>query len=155
MKKTSRIVYGLTLTTLLFVGCGQSIAPDGLPKLHPVMLDLVQEGEPLVEATVSLHPLDETALWSSGGFSDRNGRAMLVTHGGYSGVPIGKYKVTVIKSIMEGTKGTLDEAGTATTFSLIDKKFTSRKTTPLEIDVQTGKNTFRLDVGTPVKNKTF
>jgi len=153
MRKINSIVYGLILTILLLAGCEKKDVPKGFPKLYPVTLELVQAENPLAEATVSLYPVDAASHWSCGGFSDANGRAVLATHGGHNGVPAGKYKVAVIKAIIEGTPATMDEPGTSATFSLIERKYTSQKTTTLEIDVQPGQNHFRLDVGSPVKNK--
>jgi len=147
----NHIIYGLTLTTLLFVGCGRNAVPAGFPKLHPVTIELVQGDTPLTEATVSLYPVEESNQWSSGGFSDGNGRAVLRTHGGHSGVPKGTYKVAVVKAIAEGISATADEPGTLATYSLIERQYTLRHTTPLEVDVQAGKNNFRLDVGNPVQ----
>jgi hypothetical protein len=151
MTKMNVIVCGLALTILLCIGCGKNDVPTGFPKLHPVTLELVQEETPLPEATISLYPTDESNQWSSGGFSDNNGRAVLRTHGGHSGVPAGKYRVAVVKAVTEGIPATMDDSGTSATFSLIEKQYTLRQFTPLEIDVQKGKNTFRLDVGSPVK----
>ncbi len=109
----------------------------------------------MTEATVSLYPANETNRWSSGGFSDANGHAILVTHGGFNGVPIGKYKVAVIKSTVEEIPGTPDKEETSTAFTLVEKMYTSRQTTPLEIDVREGQNVIRLEVGGSVKNKTI
>lgn len=139
---------------LLFCGCGQSNRPEGLPELQPVTLNLSQAGNPLAEATVSLYPVDTTNQWSSGGFSDEQGDTVLVTHGGFDGVPVGKYKVVVVKSLLEGTAGTADEAGNSAMVTLVERQYTSRKTTPLEIDIQEGENVIQLDVGKPVKRRT-
>jgi hypothetical protein len=151
MMTKNPILYGLTLVTLLLVKKKKSDVPKGFPKLHPVTLELVQGETPLTEATVSLYPMDASNQWSSGGFSDGEGRAVLRTHGGHNGVPEGKYRVAVVKAISDGIPATMDEPGTLATFSLIEKEYTLRQTTPLEVEVQAKKNNFRLDVGTPVQ----
>ena len=153
MKRMKMILLGLVLVAPLMSGCGKQSLPEGLPKLYPLTLDLLQEGEPLVEATVSLYPVGSTSTWSSGGFSDQNGHAVIVTHGGFDGAPVGKYKVAIVKSVVEGAPESMDDQGNSHSFSLVEDKFTKRTTTPLEIDVQPEKNILRLEVGKAVKNK--
>jgi len=147
------ILSGLVLIVPLILGCDKRPMPEGLPKLYPLTLDLFQNGQPLAEATVSLYPMDSTSKWSSGGFSDDSGRAVIVTHGGFDGAPVGKYKVAVVKSIVEGAPESMDDQGNSQSFSLIESQYTNRNTTPLEIEVQSGKNSLRLDVGKVVKIK--
>ncbi|MCL2624701.1 MAG: hypothetical protein FWD31_13650 [Planctomycetaceae bacterium] len=153
MKTMKIILFGLILVVPLILGCGQRPMPEGLPKLYPLALDLFQDDQPLVEATVSLYPADSTSKWSSGGFSDNNGRAVIVTHGGFDGAPVGKYKVAVVKSIIEGAPESMDDQGNSQSFTLIETQYTNRNTTPLEIEVQSGQNSLRLDVGKAVKIK--
>jgi len=153
MKSMKKIWLGLILVTFVICGCGKRPTPEGLPKLYPLALDLFQDDTPLVEATVALYPVDTTNKWSSGGFSDQNGRAIIMTHGGYDGAPVGKYNVAVHKTITEGTTVSMDDQAGSQFFSLVEDKYTQRTTTPLEIEVQAEKNTLRLDVGKPVKNK--
>jgi hypothetical protein len=148
-------VCSLLLLLSAVSGCRNDYRPEGLPVLYPVVLHLTQEKEPLVEATISLFPLDSENHWSSGGFTNREGNARIVTHGGFDGVPTGRYKVVVVKSIVEGVPKSVDEMGTPRAYSLIETPYTTRKSTPLEIEVQkNNKNQFQLNVGKAVKVKS-
>ena len=153
MKPIKLTLSGLVVVVSMILGCEQQSLPEGLPKRHPLTLELFQGDQPLVEATVSLHPMDSTSKWSSGGFSDNNGHAVIMTHGGFDGAPVGKYNVTVVKSIVEGAPESMDDQGHSQSFSLIETQYTNRNTTPLKIEVQPGKNSLRLDVGKAVKIK--
>jgi len=115
------------------VGCSEP-KPDGLPKLHSLVLKFTQEGSPCVGAAVRLVPQDGNP-WVSGGTTDASGNAVFVTHGKYAGVPVGKYKITVSKDEVES-----DEMLRSSFYSSVDLVYTVESTTPLEIEVVAGKN---------------
>ena len=138
------------------IGCNQTPKPEGLPKLYSVTLKILQEGTPLAGAEVMFYPIDEMGKWTHGGRTDENGVAQIVTHGQYSGVPAGKFKVTVSKSLVvepeadsnmsvPGVQNSLNKV-----FDLVDLVYKTKDSTPLEIEIQ-GKITQEFDVGQPVR----
>lgn len=164
MKRFLVSIVGLSLVVAA-LGCKPK-TPDGLPDLQKVNLTVIQDGKPLAEATVMLKSLDSTNTWTSGGTTDANGVATLVTHGQYQGVPIGKYKVAVSKTIGEGTPPppTPIDAESARKydeymksglkweeFNVVDPQLGVVETTTLEIEVVKGTNDLSVDVGGAVK----
>lgn len=154
-------------STFFATGCGQK-TPDGLPDLQSVALTVVQDGKPLGEAMITLKAVDSSNTWTSGGTTLDDGVATLVTHGQYKGVPVGKYKVAVSKVVGEGTppppspideesakryKEYKDSGATYEEFDVVDPKYGTIETTPLEIEVVKGKNELTVDVGEAVRNK--
>lgn len=130
-----------------------------MPELHPIELEFTQSGKPLEGAAVQLIPLDLANKWVSGGGTDARGAATPLTHGTYTGVPAGKYKICVTKTETEGKLGEVDmsnpgqsSASTLKTFSLVDEKYRLPQTTPLEIEV-TGSNDLwkPFELGEPVR----
>ena len=100
--------FAISCILLLAAGCTQQ-RPDGLPKLYPVSLRVVQEGKPLDGASLVLRTADADALpWTIGGKTDDSGTLVLWTHGKYKGVPAGKFKVVVSKIVNEGEEEYLD-----------------------------------------------
>ncbi|MBQ9873390.1 MAG: carboxypeptidase regulatory-like domain-containing protein [Thermoguttaceae bacterium] len=147
------------------VGCGKK-KPDGMPDLQPTLLTVTQGGAPLSGAMVNLKSTDASNKWTCGGTTDEKGVAALVTHGQYKGVPIGKYKVSVNKTIGEGDppprtpfneetarawKEYHDAGKTYEEFYVVDQKYATVDATPLEIEVVKGKNNLTADVGEAVK----
>ncbi len=166
MKKFFLSLLGLALAVSA-LGCGQK-KPDGMPDLEQVALTVIQDGKPLDGATVNLKSTDPGNKWTSGGRTDATGVANLVTHGQYKGVPVGKYKVAVSKTVGEGTppppspideesarkyKEYVDSGATYEEFSVVDSKFGIIETTTLEIEVVKGKNDLSVDVGPAVREK--
>jgi len=152
------------------IGCGGPLKPDGLPKVYPVTLQLEQEGKPLAGADVILRS-EEIGVWSCGGTSDESGAVVVRTHGRFAGAPLGKHKVIVMKtkpsemlvdvSVAKSLAEIREMEQTAaqeqkgpnfgTMVYLVERKFSREGTTPLEIEVTTGKNNFKLDVGPAVE----
>jgi len=134
---------GLVVFCTVLIGCSQPM-PDGLPKLYPVSLKFVQEGAPCAEALVSLTP-ESDGQWAVGGITDSGGNVALQTHGRYSGVPAGKYKITVIKTETEligPPPKDMGETQASTTYNLIDPVLSVVSTTTLALEVVDGKNSF-------------
>ena len=154
------------VAALVFValGCGQK-KPDGMPDLEPTTIKVVQDGAPCPDARLNLKALDSSNKWTCGGTTDANGVATVVTHGQYKGVPVGKYKVAVSKTVGEGTPpppSPIDEesarvyreyqesGATYEEFAVVDKQYMLIETTPLEVEVVKGKNELTVDVGASV-----
>ena len=127
------------------VGCGQKL-PDGMPKLNPTTIKVIQDGQPLADAMITL-------------------QSTIVTHGQYKGAPTGKYKVAVSKTVGEGTPPPpkpydaeservyneyIASGATYTEFFVVDPKFRLVDTTPLELEVVDGKNDLEVNVGEAV-----
>lgn len=150
-------------------GCNRGpLKPDGLPVLYPVTLQLSQEGKPLAEAEVVLRS-DEIGTWACGGISDASGRVLVHTHGQFAGAPKGTHKVIVRKT--RSGSGAVDTSGAKSlaemrqmeeehrktnsgfgqTIHYVEKTYSDIETTPLEIEVKSGKNHFSLDVGPVVE----
>lgn len=137
----------LSVLLVLFIcGCGQKL-PEGLPKLKPCSVTLVQEGKPLANATVDLLLEEGETKWNISGMSDEQGKVIFMTHALYKGVPEGKYKVIVTKR----ENGTKDAKGYLPIYSIVEKKFTDPASTPLKIEVNNKGGEATLDLGKPVK----
>jgi hypothetical protein len=170
MKKT---IFALAVSVCLTLlpGCqfGGEVLPEGLPKLVPASIQLVQDDAPLAGATVSLIDTAGSQQWYPGGLSNDSGTIVLYTNGRYKGAPEGKYKVVVTKTETDPSK--LGPAPSETdpkygeymeksanekrdTYTLIDKKFGDAKTTTLEVEIKKGSSEVpKLDVGKKVKIK--
>jgi len=136
---------------LVITGCGGEPKPDGFPKLYPVSLKFVQEGEPLEGASVVLVPQSDSK-WASGGITDAKGVVTLRTHGKFAGVPAGTYKVRIQKQetgeVPTSTDSTgLTTYGTATAYDLVNPDYFLPDKTPFAIEVVAGKNNFEFDLG--------
>lgn len=142
--------------------------PEGMPKLYPTEITVNSESGPVADAIVSLVPADGSrAQWSSGGRTNAQGMARVKTHGQFDGVPTGKYKVIVKKTVTEGEApppmGTdaesqriydeyMSSGNKQKFFNVVDAKFNSVKTTPLGVDVAEQKlNATTVDIGAEVK----
>ena len=134
---------------LLVCGCFGPLKPDGLPDRVPFEITLTQDGKPLAEASVQLVSPD--VPWAITGNTDATGKTKVVTHGQFGGVPPGSYKVVVLKQEMETTLSNDKKTQTMKIYSLVDPKWSDRKTTTLELTVERGKNSVALDVGSPVR----
>ena len=145
--------------TLLFVlglcsvmGCSKQLKPDGFPPLYPVSVRVIQDGQPLHGATVSLWHNDETPQkWGIFADTDSDGKAVFVTHGTFYGAPEGEYHVVVTKLEEVVVKRSADDA-IIDSYTLVEKQYVDQATTPLRIRVQKkGKNYEELDVGKSVR----
>jgi hypothetical protein len=146
----------LILFFATFTGCGQrSQRPDDLPQLSPCKITVTQDGVPLQEANVVMFSKETSVKYRNAtGMTDNNGIAEMRTYG-FSGVPVGVYKIMVKKTILEGAKEYVDELGTPQVsggkdYNLVNQKYQDEKTTDLEIEVTSGNNEISIDVGKPV-----
>jgi hypothetical protein len=147
------LLLSIVFASTVFYGCGDKSRPVDLPKLYPARIKATQDGVPLVDARVEIYCTDVSAKYRiSGGITDDSGVAVLRTYG-YNGTPVGKYKVTALKiligEIPPGTK--LSRFNQPDKFNLVDKKYSTEKSSDQEIEIVSGKNEFNIDFGKPVK----
>ncbi len=147
------------LAVLLFLvacGCSAESVPDGLPDLYPTTLTIHQSGSPLVGASVQLIATDPVlGKWVSGGSTNAKGEVVVMTHGNFEGAPAGKFKVTVNKTQTEGQVAGNDPGVSSPVkmYDLVDAKFRSVTTTPVEVEITAGENKPNvIDVGAAVKD---
>ena len=161
---SDRIRYYPLLCALVvtLIGCQPSGQPDNLPKLYPCSVTVTQENAPCTDAEVELFSVDPGFHWTVYGRTDSQGKASLVTHGQFPGVPAGSYKVVVSKREMfqerapkvDPNDPTIITGGSPTIiFALIDKTYMNRSTTPLELTVAQSAAHQNFDVGKPVREK--
>ena len=140
----------LKLSLLVVVcGCFGPPKPDGLPDRIPFEITLAQDGNPLQEAAIQLASPD--VPWAITGNTDSRGKAKMVTHGQFSGVPPGVYKVIVRKQETESTLSENKKMQTLKFYSLVDPKYNDRKTTTLELTIEKGQKSATLETGSPVR----
>lgn len=166
MKTTlyTRAIFGcLGLLVCLAIGCKSEKRPDGLPPLYPLTLVVKQEGQPLADATVQLIDAGASGNWSTGGKTDSTGTVQVTTYGKFQGAPLGKYKVTVSKTINEGEEEYIaamnrnDAAAaakvTVNSYVCVQPKYMTSAQTPIEIEVTKSTKTLDIDAGPAVKTK--
>ena len=97
-----------------------------------------------MEAAVSLIP-ESDSPWGSGGVTDASGKVTLFTHGKYSGIPAGNYKITISKIEVEfigpASVG-MGDTQASRAYSLIDTVYSLPATTTLSIVVGEGTKSF-------------
>lgn len=157
----------LTATITIFSGCDDK-RPAGMPKLERVKLTVTQEGKPCDDAKLGLLPIAGDPQWSSGGTTNSNGILEPVTYGKYKGMPAGKYKVTVDRSVGVGdppppspidaeSQKKHDEyyaAGKSyELFQTIPTEYRLRDQSPLEIEIKPGTNELTIDIPETVQEK--
>ena len=152
---------------LLFTGCDRQKLPPGIPKLYPVTITVMQDGEPLAEAELVIVNTDPSTNWSAGGTTDKNGIVKLRTMGQYNGAPLGKYKVGVRKmeipditlpaerpSDPEGSKeySRLVKEINDNTFILVEEKFSIGQS-QLEVEITASNLNGTVDVSPAIRVK--
>ena len=154
------------LTTIGKIALQNSLAPMSqpgfnLPKFHPIQGRVTLDGKPLVGARVAFHRTDKEASRVFAATSNAEGYYEILAPYSpriYQGAPVGHYKVTVIKvadpeltekefdekylraveAVREGAEPvSLDDPA-----YLVDKRYTSGQTTPFEVEVEEGRNSF-------------
>jgi hypothetical protein len=154
LNKTGRALLMCVVPIILLgsAGCSRELKPDGFPPLYPVKIKVIQGGVPLAGADISLHHKgDQPQKWGIIGTTDKNGTAIMVTHGKFFGAPEGEYCVTVEKNevvpVPKSKKIATDEAGECDTFSLIELQYINQEKSPLNLQVKKGRNYQEFDVG--------
>lgn len=163
MKRTIffSFIFVLVVTVL---GCGDSGKPKDLPKLHPTTIKISLNGQPLEGAIVTL-AAESDGKWLVSGLTESDGTVKLSTEGKYSGAPAGKYAVCVTKvEWVDGPTAKLPPptdpaklfvynkrvADEKKDVMILAKEFANPKTTPLKMEVVSGKNNQEFEV-TPAK----
>lgn len=149
----------LGIVFVLLLGCrAGEPTPDGMPELFRVRLSILQEGQPLADASVRLIPEDATSPWSSGGSTDSRGVAVIRTHGKYAGVPAGSYSITVSKVEMPAARSVDQDPlevppnQNDSSYDLVPPEFSDPAQTPLRLEVSAGKDTYEsFDLGPAVR----
>jgi hypothetical protein len=159
MKGEFKMKYWKSILLLLFcvtlVGCGDSSRPSDLPPLNPCKITITQNGVKLSKADVEVVSKDSSVKYrSSSGVTNNNGVTELLTYG-FLGVPIGKYKVLIRKTVLEGAVEQTDKIGAKQVtggidYNLVNVKYQDENTTDLELEIKKGQNEFTFDVGEPV-----
>ena len=154
------LFFSLSLALLLHVGCGGDDGrPADMPRLHPVNISVIQDGQPLEGASVTLiAEAPAVAQYSrSSGTTTAAGTATIRTYG-FNGVPVGDYKVVIEKRVTEGEQQILAEDGEVLgtrggrVYQLVDTQFSTETASQLSITVEErrgARETF--DVGEAVK----
>ncbi len=146
----------LVLSLLWIVGCGGKPTPEGFPDLVPCEVEVIQDGKPLADATVSF--VSDQLQWTVGGITNEHGVAQMYTHGDFEGSPEGEFRVTITKTVIEGAPTPEQLASPSfagrggTDFDYVDLQYKDPKKTPLQVKVSgTTRETF--DVGKPIHQK--
>ena len=156
----------LILGLLVCVGCSSNL-PDGLPRLYPCQITVIQDGAPLADAVVTLQSPEAGQLWFPMGTTDVSGVAVMDTNGRYPGAPEGVFKVLVFKGVSEpsrlgppppedspeyGAWAARASEEVRNEYIVVDPIYNDAATTPHEIKIETrGRNEMTVDVGKAVR----
>ena len=169
MNRTCISLIASFLAVTFFTGCGEKL-PDGMPKLYPTSITVIQESGPLEEALVQLFPEDgSNSQWGPSGITDASGVAEMKTNAKYKGAPLGKYKATVIKREREphpnpewaslpredpNFQKFVQISRMLKLYDLVEPQFASVVKSPLLIEVTADQKEHTVDVGSKVKIET-
>lgn len=120
-----RVVASVAALCLAVAGCGPSRDPN-LPPTAPVSGQVMYDGKPLAEGTVTFHP--QGAGNPAVGLLDENGEFSLSTYTVDDGAVVGEHSVTI------DIPPPLDGSDPADHFSVPDR-YTDPETTPLKVTV--------------------
>ncbi len=120
----------LIAMTVVCVMAGCRNGPPDLPKLYHVVATVTMNDQPLEEATIACYP-EDGGKWFSGGMTDASGQVRFKTRGRYDGIPLGRYKVVVIKSAP--APGSTPESHKM--FRIVHSRFQDAQTTPLSCEI--------------------
>jgi hypothetical protein len=153
-----KITIALILAVISLTGCSNVSRPGDLPQLFPCTISVIQDGQPLEGAFVEFHAKDGEPKYRPTAYTGADGNAVMLTYG-FSGVPAGKYKVTISKLVDDDFVYRTDEAGiqvivSSNTYRLVESRYSDPATTPHEIEI-TGKKMppVSFDVGKVVRIK--
>lgn len=142
----------LCFAVIFFIGCHGRQRPADLPALYPVELTMTQENKPLADADVVLFARGDSGKWVPGGTTNAAGKVRLKVSGQYDGAPIGQYHVCVTKLDVGQVDARNEMVRTRPkSYRLVEEKYASPETTPLQIEISKGKNQLALDVGKEVR----
>ena len=140
-----------SVAMLFLSGCGEKL-PDGMPRPHPVTIQVVSEGNPVEGAAILFYPEDEASRWGGGGVTDSSGNVSIRTLGQFNGAPAGRYKVIISKIEMsENPRGAAGGNDPFEYFDLIDPKFGDLDNPEIWVEVKPGRNHFVEEVGPAVR----
>jgi hypothetical protein len=162
------VLWGVSILLLTFcVSCGGDLRPEGMPKLYPATVTVLQENKGLDNAIVTLINEDTTqSKWLVGGRTNSSGTCNILTQGKFNGAPLGKYKVLVTKTEKiesETAKKPVPQDDNAATeyyakihaeekfYERVIEKYKEPETSDLEIEITKDKNEKTFDVGEAVK----
>ncbi|MDR0337546.1 MAG: hypothetical protein LBI18_10695 [Planctomycetaceae bacterium] len=123
---------------LFFMSGGCFRGQLDLPKLYPVTVSVVMNGQPVEQATVACFPKDGSE-WFAGGVTGADGTVRLQTKGRYNGIPSGDYKVVVIK-LVQAENSTEEHPRM---YRAVHSQYERKETTPLVCLIE--KNTRTLE----------
>ncbi|MGL4594793.1 MAG: hypothetical protein ACRCUY_08715 [Thermoguttaceae bacterium] len=149
---------------MTLLGCSSNL-PEGLPRLYPCTIAVIQDGSPLIDATVVLQSNEPGHIWIPMGTTDATGTATIYTNGRYLGAELGSYKILVSKGISESSAGPpppedspeypkwTRKASNAEIreYAIVDPLFSDPSKTPHVIEITKKKNAATVDVGKTVK----
>jgi len=162
MIKNIRFVLIPLCVALIFAvssGCSGKKKPPGMPTLYPCEITVIQDDAPLPGAVINLVSADGSIKWVVGGGTNGQGIAKLFTQGDFPGAPAGNYRVTITKTVLEDapTQEQLSNPNYSgpmgTDYDYVDLQYKSQKSTPLTIEITSGKNTKEFDVGKAIREK--
>ena len=104
---TLTLLTGFIVLFSLVTGCGGTQKPEGFPALIPHTLAITNNGVAEGDVSISLLPQDSSGSWAVAATTGSDGKAKLATmQGSYTqfGVPAGKYKVVLAKTVWPAIK---------------------------------------------------
>ena len=152
----NKLFYIIPLVLATFLcGCSDPSRPDNLPTLYPVTLTIMLDGQPLEGAMVVLYAEDPAIEnWTVGGYTDAQGKAIIVTHSQFRGAPAGKFKVCVSKEELPD-ESTLEEEMMLATYTAAPSTGTMRTIIHHVAPLFGQRETTTLAVEVPVSRKTL
>ncbi|MDR2441223.1 MAG: hypothetical protein LBE12_17820 [Planctomycetaceae bacterium] len=168
-----KIIVYIFIIFISILGCSFQQLPDDLPTLYPCKIMVIQDGQPLIGASVILHLTDPNTenrgkSWIPMGLTDEKGVAVIKTNARYDGAPLGKYKILVNKTEHETSKlepappedspdyaRWLEKSRTEklNEFGLVETIYSDAQKTPHDIEITPNSNQKNIDVGKAVRNK--
>ncbi|MFP6673721.1 MAG: hypothetical protein VB878_01465 [Pirellulaceae bacterium] len=148
MRHVSRLVWVLTLLPLL--GCGDAQLDTG-----KVSGKVTIGGKAIANLLVTFSPLDSTAQVASGRTEDDGTYVLYSGVQGIEGAVPGKYKIVINDGSAaagedymsgDGGRGDVSSSEPDTDTGKVPAEYTSVETTPKEVEVVLGENTFNLDL---------